>query len=131
MPSAPTLSQNLILEKDGFETCGSLKGKGGLEFKQAAPLGPSLDTMLDLLDAPDYEPIHIDGSVPPSFEECRPKGMKTAWFTDLVSTDRQNTPVWPATITHEFMYKLLWKKLPVRQRVGPVMDFHEGSVWYR
>ena len=50
--------------------------------------------------------------------EARVEGVKTAWFTEMAPRDRQAAAVWPAlwktnvpAITHEFMYKVLWKKL--------------------
>ena len=44
--------------------------------------------------------------------------------------------MWPAlwkmnlpTITHEFMYKALWKKIQVRQRIKILKDIDEGCAW--
>ena len=49
---------------------------------------------------------------------------------------QEDTAIWPAlwktnvpSITHEPMYKVLWKKLQVRQRVGLVKNIPEGCVW--
>ena len=33
------------------------------------------------------------------------------------------------SITHEFMYKVMWKKFQVRQHVGLVKDIQDGCVW--
>ena len=96
----------------------------------------ALDTIVDLLEATDDESVQIDGSIPPGFGEWRLKGVKMAWFAEMAPTDRQDTVVWPVlwrtnipSITHEFMYRVLWKKLQVRQRVGLVKDTQDGCVW--
>ena len=96
----------------------------------------ALDMIMDPLDAADDESVQIDGSVPPGFGQPQVKGVKTAWFTEMAPTDRQDTTVWVALwktnvlpITHQFVYKVLWKKLQVRQRVGLVKDIQDGRVW--
>ena len=38
---------------------------------------------------------------------------------------RTNLP----TITHEFIYRVLWKKLQIRQRVKLVKDLEDTCVW--
>ena len=41
-------------------------------------------------------------------------------------------PVWKTNvpcITHEFLYKVLWKKLRVRQCVGLMKDIQHGCAW--
>ena len=92
--------------------------------------------IVDLLEVAGDEAMQIDGSVPPGLGEWRLQGVKTAWFVEMAPTDRQETTVWPAVwqtnvsaITHESVYKVLWKKLRVRQRVGLLKDIHDGCVW--
>ena len=96
----------------------------------------ALDTIIHLLEAEEANSVQIDGSAPPGFVEWRLKGIKTTWFAEMAPTDRHDSAVWPApwktnvpSITHEFMYKVLWKKLQVRQRVGLVKDIQDGRVW--
>ena len=76
----------------------------------------ALDTIVDRLEAADDESVQIDGSVPPGFGEWCSKGVETAWFAEMAPINRQSTAVWPAlwrtnvpSITHEFMYRVLWK----------------------
>ena len=95
----------------------------------------ALDTIVDPLEADDDESVQVDGSVPPSFGEWRLKGVKKVWFAIMAPTDRQDVAVWPAlwktnlpTITDEFIYRVPWKKLHVRQRVKLVKDTEDTCV---
>ena len=53
----------------------------------------ALDTIVDLLEANDDEPVQVDGSVPPSFGEWRLRGVKKAWFAEMAPIDRQDVAV--------------------------------------
>ena len=44
---------------------------------------PSLDTIVDLLEAEDDGLVQVDGSVPPTFGEWRLRGVKKAWFAEM------------------------------------------------
>ena len=78
----------------------------------------------------------MDGSVPPSFGDWRLRGVKKAWFSEMAPTDRQGVAVWLAlwktnqrTITREFINRVPWKKLQVRQRVKLVKNIDDTCVW--
>ena len=92
--------------------------------------------IVDLLEATDDESLQIDGSMPHDFGEWRLKRVKTAWFTKVAPIDKQAAVVWPTlwktnvlSITHKFVYKVLLKKLQVRQRMGLVKEVPDGCVW--
>ena len=81
-----------------------------------------LETMAGVLEASDEECERIDGSAPPRFGEWQLKGLKTAWSCEMAPTDRHPSEVWLAlwkadlsVITLEFMHKVVWKKLVVRE----------------
>ena len=91
---------------------------------------------MDPLEVAANESVQIDGSILLGFGEWRLKGVKTAWCAGMAPTNRQDTAVWPAprktnvpSIAHEFMYKVLWKKLPVLQCAGLVKDIQDPCVW--
>ena len=96
----------------------------------------TLETALNLVEAPNDETVRIDGSAPPGFGEWRLKGVKMAWYAEMAPTDRQDPSVWAAlwktnlrSIMHEFMYRVLWKKHQVLQRVKRVKNIGDCCVW--
>ena len=77
----------------------------------------ALDTIIDLLEAEDTELVQIDGSVPPGFGVAAEVGQNgvvcgngthgQTRFGNVANVVENNV----ASITHDFMYRLLCKKL--------------------